>query len=186
MDMIADEIGRELSDAEQVLWSGQPRQGIVLRGSDIFLIPFSLLWCGFAIVWEVSALVMPAPGFFALFGIPFVCVGIYFVIGRFFVEARQRARTFYALTNERILIISGLMMRKVKSLDLRSLSDLSISEGKKGDGTISFGGGSPFGWMFGGMAGWPGSEAYLGPRFDLLADAKSVFEMIRKAQRASK
>jgi hypothetical protein len=99
--MIPDEIGREISGGERVLWSGQPRQGIVFRGADLFLIPFSLFWCGFAIFWEWSAVQAPkAPSFFSLFGIPFVAVGLYLVVGRFFVEEKQRSRTFYAVTNE--------------------------------------------------------------------------------------
>ncbi len=170
-----------------MLWTGQPQQRIVFRGTDFFMVPFSVLWCGFAIFWEWSVLQAPkAPGFFPLFGIPFVAIGLYIVIGRFFVEEKQRSKTFYAVTNERILIISGVLARRVKSLALRTLSDLSLSEISGGKGTISFGGGSPFANFFGGMPGWPGSEAYTGPRFDLISDARSVFEVIRKAQGESK
>jgi len=185
MTPIPQDIQSQLSAGENVLWSGQPRQGIVLRGSDAFMIPFSLMWGGFAIFWEASVIASNAPVFFVLWGVPFVLIGIYLIIGRFFFEAKQRARTYYAVTSERILIVSGLFSQKVKSLNLRTLSDLSLSEGKNGLGTISFGGGSPFASLFGGFSGWPGMEAHLGSRFDRIENAKTVYEIIRKTQRGT-
>ena len=186
MNLVQEEISRELSADEQVVWSGQPRQGVVVRGSDALVVPFSLLWCGFAIFWETSVILAPnAPAFFVLWGVPFVGVGIYMVIGRFFVEAKQRTCTFYAVTNERILIVSGLFSRKVMSLSLRTLADLSLTESKSGEGSITFGGSFPFDSIFGGMSAWPGAAAHISPRFDLILQAKSVFEIIRDAQRSA-
>lgn len=185
MNVLNPEIQTQLSSDEKVLWSGQPKQGVIIRGADIFMIPFSVMWGGFAIFWEVSVLKSDAPGFFALWGIPFVLVGLYLIVGRFFFEATQRARTFYAVTNERILIVSGVLNRKIKSLNLRTLSDLSLSEGKGDEGTVSFGGGSPFSSLFGGFSSWPGMGSHMGPRFELINGARSVFEIIRRAQRAA-
>lgn len=182
MNTVLDGIRNELSPGEQVLWSGQPRQGVIVRGADAFLIPFSLLWGGFAIFWELSVIKSSGPDFFALFGIPFVLVGIYFIVGRFFVDAKIRAKTFYAVTDQRVLFVSGVFARRVKSLNLRTLSDLALSEGKSGVGTITFGAGSPLASMYDGLY-WP--AWYLGSRFDAIPNARSVFEIIRAAQRAS-
>ena len=112
----------QLASNEKLLWTGQPRRGLRLRATDALAIPFSLLWCGFAIFWEWSVLKQGAPGFFALWGIPFVAIGLYVVFGRFFVDALQRARTYYALTDQRALIISGLVNRQTKSLPLRTMT----------------------------------------------------------------
>jgi len=182
--LISEDIRRELSAGEQVRWSGQPRQGLVVRGSDALMIPFSLLWCGFAIFWEMTAIRADnTPAFFVLWGIPFVAMGLYIVIGRFFVEARQRATTHYAVTTERILIVSGGFSRKVKSLNLKTLSDIALSESSNGEGTISFGPQAAGRFGFVGMAGWPGAGQFMGPRFDLIQNAKAVYETIRAAQR---
>lgn len=152
---IAESIRSELAPGEQVLWSGQPRQGLIVRGFDVFAIPFSLLWAGFAVFWLVTAMQSDAPLPFVLFGVPFVLVGVYIVIGRFFVEAKQREKTFYAVTQQRIVIVSGLFSRSVKSLNLKTISDLSVSARSDGRGTITFGAQHPMAAMFGAMSAWP-------------------------------
>ena len=175
-----------LAPGEHALWWGRPRQGLVLRGSDVFAIPFSLMWCGFAIFWETGVIgSRRAPGFFALWGIPFVAMGLYMVIGRFFAESMQRSKTSYALTSDRVLIVSGIFSRTVKSLSLDTLSDVTLTEGRNGKGSITFGPPSPFGSMFGGTSSWPGAQQQ-SPRFDLIEDARIVYEKIRSAQRSPK
>lgn len=67
MTQIRDEISAELGVGEQILWQGQPRQGMFLRAADFFMIPFSLLWGGFAFFWEYSVISKGAPLFFCLF-----------------------------------------------------------------------------------------------------------------------
>src|SRR6476659_2074117 len=94
-------INRELTPGERLLWSGQPLPGIRLRASDAFVIPFSILWCGFALFWEFTAVTKGAPFFFMLWGIPFVLAGLYFVFGRFFIDAGTRERTYYGVTSDR-------------------------------------------------------------------------------------
>jgi hypothetical protein len=184
MNIMTTEIQRQLSPGEQVLWQGKPRRGLVIRGSDAFAVPFSLLWCGFAVFWESSVIRSPnAPAFFVLWGVPFVLLGVYLVVGRFFVEALRRANTCYAVTPQRIIIVSGVFVRKVKSLNLRTLTDVSLSESRSGEGSITFGAQHPIAPLFAGMSAWPGAQRYLAPSFDLISDAKGVYETIRGAQR---
>jgi len=174
-------IGAELSGTERLLWSGRPRQGVIFRASDIFLIPFSLLWCGFALFWEIGVIKSGAPFFFMLWGIPFILVGLYFVFGRFLYDSYQRQKTFYAVTTERIVIVSGISKRTVKSLSLRTLTDLSMTERSDRSGTIVFGPSNP-------MASWAGNFTWPGmsqgaPVFDTIDNAKQVYDTIRSAQR---
>ncbi len=90
----------ELDPNEQLLWTGQPRHDIVFCGADVFVIPFSLLWGGFAIFWEVSVIRSGADWFGPIFGIPFVLVGLYMIVGRFIIDAQQRTHTLYTVTNK--------------------------------------------------------------------------------------
>ena len=183
-------LSQNLGPGERLLWSGQPRSGIQLRGQDAYLIPFSLMWGGFAIFWEYMALTQgsKAPGpvgiVFPLFGVPFVCVGLYLIFGRFFADARSRSRTFYGVTSERIIIISGLFSLQTKSLQLRTLTDVSLTQRADGSGTITFG---PTHIMNGHFpAGlWPGTGRYAPPAFDLIERAKDVYDIIRNAQRTT-
>jgi len=171
-----------LDRGERQLWAGAPRQGIVFRPVDIFVIPFTILWAGFAIFWEASVLWDGGPLFMAIWGIPFVLVGLYLVVGRFWVDARRRARTTYALTSERILISSGLFTPSMKSLDLRTLSDVTLHERRDGTGTITFGPTLPFASMYVGVA-WPGVATT--PAFEMIPGARQVYNLIRDAQRTS-
>jgi hypothetical protein len=171
-----------LDRGERQLWAGAPRRGLVLRASDALLIPFSLMWGGFAVFWEASVLRDGAPIFFALWGVPFVLMGIYITVGRFFVDAARRARTAYAVTNERIVIeVGGVgpFAGSTKSLPLRTLSEVQLRERSDRVGTITFGP-QPFrAAAFGGS--WPGGHQV--PAFDLIPDARRVYDIIREAQR---
>jgi Bacterial PH domain len=180
---------QNLERGETLLWSGKPLGGVRLRAQDILLIPFSLMWGGFAIFWEYSVITHPSKNagepelFFTLWGIPFVCIGLYFIFGRFFVDAYNRSRTFYGVTNERIIILSGIFSRQFKSLQLRNLSDISLNQ-RNGDlGTITFGPSPSMTGIFVPAGSWPFSDRYTPPSFDLIERPKAVYEIIRQAQK---
>lgn len=116
------------------------------------MIPFSFLWGGFAILWEYSVIEEGAQFFFMLFGVPFVLVGLYIMFGRFYVEARQRSKTYYGVSNERVIIVSGLLRKQVQSINLRTLADISLSESSNGRGSISFGHTPAIASMLGGLS----------------------------------
>jgi len=177
------EITKHLESGERLLWTGAPHKGFLLRKSDAFQIPFSLMWGGFAIFWETTVLRSGGPLFFVLWGIPFVAIGLYLIFGRFWVDAKSRSVTAYALTDRRVLIVSGILSRSVKSLPLRTLSELTLEENRDGTGTITFGSANPL-MMFGGGANWPGGRRYQTPGFESIVGASEVYRRIREAQKA--
>jgi Bacterial PH domain len=173
---------RELSSGEKMLWSGQPQRGIRLRKQDAFMIPFSLVWGGFAIFWEATVIRSNGPAVMKIWGIPFVIAGLYLIFGRFFADAKIREKTFYGVTNERVLIVSGLFSRNLRSLNLKALPEICFNERADGTGTIVFGSASVYpGAQFTG-SGWPGTGRFAPPSFDMIAQAREVYEIVRRTQ----
>ena len=118
-----------------------------------------------------------------LWGVPFVLIGLYLIIGRFFADALARRRTIYGLTNERVIIIAGLFNASVKSLSLRTLSNVSLTERRDGTGTIALGPPGPGAWW--GGSSWPGVGQHVAPALDGVPDARSVYQSIGAAQNAA-
>lgn len=121
------------------MWSGVPARGLRLRAADATMIPFTLLWCGFAIFWEVQAIRSHAPTGMVVWGVPFVALGLYVLGGRFIVDAMMRTRTVYAVTNRRVLIVRTLFGERVTSLSLDRLPELNAATHRDGTTTITFG-----------------------------------------------
>lgn len=168
-----------LDRGERQLWAGVPRQGLLLRPSDVGDIPFSLLWVGVTYFW-MRGVTHDGNWLFAIFGIPFVGMGFFLLVGRFWGDAWQRARTTYAVTNDRIIINTGGFRPTSKSLTLRLLSDVSLEERKDGSGTIIFG--PPRRGVAAFTSVRPkGAREY--PAFEMIPDARRVYALIREAQR---
>jgi hypothetical protein len=184
-DLFMSSIDRELSSDERLLWKGRPATGIRLRSADAFAIPFSLMWGGFAIFWEIGVLTQASKNnsggaFMSIFGVPFVLMGLYFIFGRFFVDAKVRANTEYAVTNRRAIIVSGLFSKSVRSFDLQSMSQITLTEKADQSGTITFGP-PPYGATQRSPLSFGTSTQQ--PAFEMIDNVRSVYETIEQAKR---
>lgn len=172
----SDPFAAHLLPNEEILWTGRPDRRRVFTASDWFFIPFSLLWGGFAFFWEgmvISGLAsIPASEFsvvpwaFALFGVPFVLVGIYVIFGRFLHRAWANDRTWYALTNRRALVAYGTGGKHGRSVTLDGVTDISADRRTDGSGTITFGQAELARTIFGAMprSSFPGAPGWMGIR----------------------
>jgi hypothetical protein len=176
---VAQQFKPYLAPNESVRWAGRPEQGLVFRSSDMLFIPFSLLWCGFAIFWE-SLAVSSGVAFMMLWGVPFVAVGLYMVVGRFFYDAFLRSRTHYALTQHSALMLGGLNGQKVTTVDLRTLQELHLKPRNYGRGTIVFG---PDSTSFGPFSNRHTAPA--SPEFFSIEGAANVYAQIQQQRRAA-
>lgn len=178
------QVERILNSDERLLWSGQPRQGLRLRPADLFAIPFSLLWAGFACFWLYGVFAEKAPLLFKFVGTLFALCGLYLVVGRFFVDSQTRARTFYAVTSDRIIITSGLFSKRTQSLSLQDLFGVNLSERGDGSGTIAFGPQNPLAQRM--PPGFPGYGRYASPAFEMIEHARDTYDIIRQAEKAAR
>lgn len=166
---------------ERLLWTGRPAQGPLFTVQDIFLVPFSLLWGGFALFWEAGAIASDAPLLFRLWGIPFVLVGLYMIAGRFVIDAWLRGRTWYGVTDRRVLILREAPFHSFIALDLAGLRDIRVSSGWGGRGTIRFGD-EPWGY-YRQFHATPWSPSMSGvPQFLAIRDPETVFARIEVAR----
>jgi hypothetical protein len=150
-DEISAFFRNDLQPDELVLWAGQPDASVHLTRADILLIPLSL-WIGLStirsgvIILERAIESTYSAGeaiLSAMLSVPFLLVGIYLLIGRFFYKRWRKTRTYYALTNKRVLVLTILACRRLLEQSLEDIPALHMTAGLLGTGTITFGR-SPF------------------------------------------
>ena len=163
---------------EKVAWRGQPAQGLLFTSRDWLMIPFSRFWGGFAIFWETAVLATNGPVFMKLFGIPFVLIGLYLVVGRFLLDAWIRRGLYYAVTDKRVLIFRSGPFRKFTAINLGQLPDVNLSESPGGRGTIRFGAATST-WSRNQFSWTPSLDST--PQFIAIEDARNVFDHIQRA-----
>lgn len=178
-----------LMSGERILWFGQPKQGLALSAKDALLIPFSLMWGGFAIFWNAMLWLEPfgsnspsdSDWFFRLWGLPFLAMGIYLIVGRFIHDAHIRKTTHYAVSDQRIMKLRG---SKITSLDIHRLPCLEFSQGRDGTGTLAFEPSSIMSW--GGMNGlsWWVPSSGTTMQFFRVQNAQTVYELVQTQARS--
>jgi hypothetical protein len=176
-----DAIKSQLHSDERIIWEGKPdKRSFLFLGPSWFIIPFTILWCGFAIFWEVGVWASGAPAFFLIFGGVFVLIGLYITIGRFFVAGKEWEHLQYVLTNKRALIQQGAWSVEFQSVDLNKVDNIELhlrSSGKKGD--IIFGSN---GFMRFYIPGWPMMRGFYGipPAFYAIDGAQELYKKINE------
>ncbi|NII83328.1 PH domain-containing protein [Pedobacter sp. SG908] len=107
-------------------------------------------------------------------------MGLYITLGRFFVDAKKRANTVYGITSDRIIISSGIFSREIKSINIKTLSDITINQKSDNSGTITLGPADFRNVMMQGIE-WPGLKQPT--RLEFIEDVKNVYDQIINLQR---
>ena len=137
----------ELQSGESLYWSGTAdpaRAALNALPAAIFGIPFA----GFALFWVTQAYHASSAmsksssnaftsGFrvFPLFGLPFVLVGLGIILAPLWAFLRGGS-TVYAVTNQRVMIITGASNRSVRSYTPADIVSVEHRERPDGSGDI--------------------------------------------------
>jgi hypothetical protein len=182
-------VAEALVPGEHVLWSDKPDDRRWFYPEDLVLVPFSLLWGGFAIFWEVSVLASisthggtGARFLFSLWGVPFVVIGLYLIFGRLLARRWLRRGSQYVLTDRRVLSFSPSWRgaTHVKMIWLGSSPPLEKHIRENGQGTLCIGQTVAGQRWIGSSSGWPGGAMMRGSAIILvdISDAADVYRRI--------
>lgn len=177
-----------------MLWTGQPSPAVIFHKEDVLLIPFSLLWGGFAIFWEAGVSGYWGSGshsgkpwiFGMLFGAVFVLMGQYFIWGRFFLTAWEKRRTYYAVTNRRVIVVQQGFTRRMASAYIDTLSNLIKQNGRRGFGSLLFAPLQPLWSRRGGWGVWDGLPVGDVPEFRDIEDVDSIYRLVSDQREQSR
>jgi len=137
----------ELQSGESLYWTGTAdpvRASLSALPAAIFGIPFA----GFALFWVTQAYQATSmmsksahnplvSGFrvFPLFGLPFLFVGLGIILAPLWAFLKS-GNTVYAVTNQRVMIITGGSTRSVKSITPADILSIDHRERPDGSGDI--------------------------------------------------
>jgi hypothetical protein len=182
----SQDIQKELTLGERVLWTGRPLGGLRFGNRNPFEALLGIFFFGFAVLWIYGASGAMKSGnpegiFFPLFGIPFLLIGAYVAFGRYFLEAYVRKYVEYAVTDQRVIIRSGIFSRSTQSIDYRKQPTINLTEKSNKTGTIRFG--DPPDEFVRGYYNIPMITMPTNA-IEFISDARSVYNIIRKAAAA--
>jgi hypothetical protein len=160
----------EMLKDEKILWTGKPKKGFVLPGGYILLILFGFPLLGIGSFMGYSA-IQSFDIFAMIFCLPFILFGLYLFFGVIISRNYQTKRTYYAVTNQRIIILINSSNKKVESILINQIPVLNKTVKKDGSGTIQF---DNTGYMGTGRNSYR-IEAL---SFDNIMDVDTVYRMI--------
>jgi hypothetical protein len=136
----------ELQGGESLLWTGPANPGrsaMSALPAAFFGIPFA----GFAFFWMSTAYrsthnlanhhntVTSGFNLLPLFGLPFLLIGLGMVLAPLFVYLKGRTGV-YAVTNRRVMVITGTKSRSVKSIIPNDIAEVDHRERPDGTGDV--------------------------------------------------
>ena len=142
----------KLDLGERLMWSGKPRRGFMFHPASLLLVIMILFV--FALVGGlillnntlhfVKIIEHLTSGASAKVFFTYLISGFFILLGLvalwgFVFYPLERRKTAYALTDRRAIIVSGLLLRKAKSFDIKMMNFTALTQPAKGKATVIFG-----------------------------------------------
>lgn len=165
-----------LREGELIVWTGRPKSGIRLIESDRIFLPMSIILIGFSGFLDYVMIYYQPGIFYILITATLNIIAVYTSFGRFILSKMRRERTFYCITNQRILKhIKQSPLPKWSTLPLKNLEKIEYTHEHDGTGFILFGDTNPlFPWLLGSINF--SKEEF--PGLEMIEDVKKVYELI--------
>jgi hypothetical protein len=120
----------------------------------------------------------------ALICLPMALLGLFLIFGRFFFDRLRRKKTWYAFTQQRVLIGSTILKTRVRSYMLDKKLQLRLTNHPNGRGTLYFNVDIFLWWVLVGppwwIPFWPDVEVYQPPCWERIEDASAVCERLKE------
>ncbi len=179
---IQQKINTQLRPGERVLWVGRPARAFIVRWSDIPLSIFGIFFMTPVLISIVAGLKEDKDvDFLSVFFLPFLLIGLYLAFGRYIFDALGRKRTYYGLTESRIIIMSGWLSPRTRSISLNVVSDITIAEKSSGCGSITLGAPRD-GGKWASKFAMPGKDPNAPPMLEEIENVRSVYNQILQTQ----
>jgi hypothetical protein len=133
----------ELANGEQLLWTGRPNPWKIFTREDFFIIPFTLVWGGFVVALNAAIWTVNGPLVGKIAGFPFLVAGLYMMVGRFFYKVWRKRRLYYAVTDQRVMILLKGIRYDLRSFSIGMIPYLHKYVEMNGYGKVVFGGPAP-------------------------------------------
>jgi hypothetical protein len=131
-------VNLELKPLETIRWIDQPVPRYFTPKAKVAFL-FSIPWTAFALVWTIAAAVPSVEdggfGVMALFGIPFILVGLGLLSSPLWAY-RRALKTIYVITNQRAITFDGGRSTTITSYPPEKLQDVYRNENTDGTGDV--------------------------------------------------
>lgn len=125
-------IGAMLGEGERILWQGKPKKSAFIANKVLGMLPLALLWAAVDVAMIVLVFTLGAPQIMCWITVGFVCIHLlpfWLWLSNVLTASRRYKNMFYALTDRRIIVRSGLVGIDYQSVGYKDVQNVNLRVG---------------------------------------------------------